>query len=226
MKKTTLIFVCFLTLASSAFSQDEQRKFYVGLAAGGDINHIFSDLKNDEFTQFKNRAAFAFALPVRYEFKDWLALQGELAYVGKSFYVKHNVLFEDGFEDKVNSNYDNYYFQIPIMAQLSVGNKKWRGFLNAGGYVGYLASSRARGHDYLSYFDMSHGNPWEYGILTGLGVRYQKKQWTFFLETRLNLGLSEMECWMEDRHIIYRNTTYIAQIGIMYDILGLIRRKQ
>ncbi|MDD3108674.1 MAG: porin family protein [Alistipes sp.] len=229
MKKTYL----FLTLCLCGLSSiPVSAQWSVGVSGGYTYNKLTtsSDYKYD--LRYKARGGWSIAVPVQYRFFDWLAVQAELSYLQKNY---HQYRGASHFSS-IYCNVRNSYLQIPLMAQFSFGSERVRGFLNAGGYMGFWLRSRAQGvglswdithemEDNKPYssnveFDSRRDRRVELGALVGLGVQYNlSPQIHLQAEARYLYALTDMQ----KNNMLFQfpryNNTFVTQIGIPYTFL-------
>lgn len=228
MKQNLLFFFLFLMLSATAFSQTDKKKVYLGLSMGASINHLHTSTGYRENTFYENGTGFTISVPIRYEFNNWIALQAEPGYIAKNYSLTHNYMYENSLYNIYNNDWINRYIQLPVMAHFSVGGKKLRAFLNAGGFIGYQAGSKIKGSNYLNdrlyaynekfEFDSHRDNRLECGLLAGLGARYDKKQWSAFVEGRFCYGLSDLQKDYMLHKVPRYNNTYVIQAGILFNL--------
>ena len=173
-----------------------EAQWRVGARVG--LTSTFMTTENGYFYdwRYSTNPGFSASVPVRYEFKDWLAVQTELAYVQKNY-----GLWRSGYHEGIGEDLTNHYLSVPILAHFSFGSEKLRGYLDGGFYIGgWLASRREGGqlgtfpvtedgnaapddwdspiYPIISYdekyeFDSRRDNRFEGGALIGVGIEYQ-----------------------------------------------------
>lgn len=146
--------------------------------------------------RYSSNPGLSVSVPVRYDFRDWFAVQAEVAYVQKNY-----GLWRSGHYEETGEDLTNHYLSLPVLAHFSFGPAKLRGYLDAGFYVGgWLAARREGGravtfpltddglaatddwdspvYPTVSYdekyaFDSRRDNRFEGGALVGVGVEWQ-----------------------------------------------------
>ncbi len=146
--------------------------------------------------RYSANVGFSASVPARYDFKDWFAVQAELAYVRKNY-----GLWRSGYYEGMGEDLTNHYLSLPVLAHFSFGSEKLRGYLDAGFYVGGWLAARREGsrlttfpvtedggaapddwnspvypmvdYDEKYAFDSRRDNRFEGGALVGVGVEYQ-----------------------------------------------------
>lgn len=103
------------------------------------------------------------------------------------------------FEAKLLAN----YFQLPVLAKVSFGSDKVKGFINAGPYLGYLLSSSVTGPfgedgaEKTEKVDLSEPsnkealNRMDVGVAAGVGVAIAAGPGDFIIEARYNYGFMD-----------------------------------
>ena len=204
----------------------------VGLHAGYTYNRL--DISSGYMYDYKYvpRGGFTVGVPVRYSFFDWLDVGADLSYVQKN-YEKRRFTNDGMFYTDTH----NHYLQLPLFARFSFGGSKVRGFVSAGGYMGYWLSSRVEGIHALSGmfpgseeeqiwefderlpFDPVRDNRFEAGLMGGAGVLYRMTPGVeLFVEGRYYHGLTDLQKRYQYRRIPRYNGTFALQIGCMFDL--------
>jgi len=130
-------------ISNSPAQVSAQHKVYLGLKTGGSLSKT-------------SRSEYAFPNPARFGLKpkpelgfvahiplnDSLSFQPELLFVKKGYQASRIYNQANG---KANPNsyeeWDNTYFELPLLLKLAVGNKKAKFFFAAGPSFAYWASS-------------------------------------------------------------------------------------
>ncbi|WP_160292046.1 porin family protein [Pedobacter lusitanus] len=226
-----------LVLIGTAFTSRAQ--FSVGLETGINKNTLYTNTGFDAFTQYKSSNGFNIGVPVRYDFNSYIAIQADPQYIQKNY-----KLARTDFYDGVYTNYRNSYVQLPVMAHLSIGDKKLKGFLNLGAYAGYWASSHIKGtqpdifgksnddldqytnllqlkpgvkFDQKYDFDSRRDRRIELGALIGIGIEYElNSRYQIFAETRYYHGLTDLQKNYMIEQVPRYNQTFTGQVGCMY----------
>ncbi|MFI3295570.1 MAG: porin family protein [Rikenellaceae bacterium] len=219
MKKSFLITLFLLFLPFVSYSQ-----LSVGLTAGATHNTMVADAGYYE-RDYNARMGFAVAIPVEYQFNDWLAMRGEVGYIAKNYsWTREYGEFQQ---------YTNSFVQVPLMANFSLKVKEVRLFLSAGGYLGYWAGSCISGQllslfdlqlNYFSgeryEFDSAADNRFDAGLLLGVGAKWNLCDKLSLLgELRMQYGLTDMQKPYMENHFPRYNTTIQLNIGVMYNFL-------
>ena len=217
MKKIALL-VIILGLAGSMSAQ-----WRVGVSAGGDYNLYSINTQYQIDYQYKGMWGASASIFAQYDFLDWLGLRWELEMVQK------NHRFSRTLYSGTNYNTWNTYLQLPVMAQMSFGGKKVRGFVNAGVYAGCWVDSYLKGHIYNTLTDKTEdlNQPYDFyskrdqrvdfGLAGGLGIEYRiTDHWAIHAEGRCYYSfISCAKQYMRIKDYRY-NTTLCMQIGCSY----------
>lgn len=156
-------------------------QWHIGIE-GGYTNNRLARFRTFDYTrQYTARGGFTVALPVRYAFNDWFALQAEVTFLQKNYGLRRI-----GPRAQEYTDYTNSFLEVPLLARFAFGGERLRGFLHAGGYVGWWASSHNRGQRLLDIpegvlmpfdqpvaFDARRDNRFEAGLLAGVGIAYR-----------------------------------------------------
>lgn len=173
---TVLAAFCMVLLPSHLSAQ-----WKVGVNAGYAYNSYSIENNYAYDFHYGGRDGLTVGIPVEYGFFDWFAVRADLTYVQKGFSM----------ERAYNETYRNrcdHYISLPLMARFSFGGEKLRGFLHAGGYVGYWMNSDIEGQELSATvsFDQIHNNEME-----GLFVPYNKKyDFNSIRDNRFEAGLA------------------------------------
>ena len=204
----------------------------MGVQAG--YTHSYLDISSGYMYDYKYKplGGFTVGVPVRYSFFDWLDVQADVSYVQKNYKKQRS-----SFNGLLSTDTHNHYLQLPLFARFSFGGYKVRGFLSAGGYMGYWLSSRVSGIHALSgvfpeskdndiyYFDekmpfnSERDNRFEAGLTGGVGEQYQATpKIQFFVEGRYYHGLTDMQKKYQYGRVPRYNSTIAFQIGCMFNL--------
>lgn len=207
-----------LLLPLSALAQ-----WRIGVTGGPDYNLFSMDKQYMTDYQISGRWGAAIGISGQYSFNDWLALRADLNWTQKN-YRKHRVNLS-----QMDYLYQNDYLQLPVMASLSAGGEKLRGFVNLGVYAGYWLSSQREGRDFnnfgeysMSFSEKVEFNPesderLDFGPVGGIGLEYRvAANWAVQAEARCYYStVSTTRQYMRVKDYRY-NTTFVAQLGVYY----------
>jgi hypothetical protein len=206
--------------------------WYFGLSGGYANNWLYTSTGTRAFTEYKNGDGFEISVPVRYQVTPWFALQGEIQYIQKNYIWSRTEQYSKIYTETTNS-----FVDFPLMAQFSFGGPRLRGFLNAGGYIGFWAAGRRKGteREYTVYvfdidnssfyydfdekyeFDKERDNRFDAGLLCGIGLQYELKPCVVFVEGRFNYGLTDLQKDYQYGLIPRINNTVAVQIGVLFN---------
>ena len=108
------------------------------MSAGYAYNQYSIDTQYAYDFNFDGRSGLTVGIPVEYGILDWLAVRADFVYLQKGYSMQR--AYNQGYRDR-----RDHYLSLPVMARFSFGGEKLRGFLHAGGYMGYWADSRVKG---------------------------------------------------------------------------------
>ena len=136
MKKKKMILVCAMMLSMAVHAQ-----WRVGVTAGTDYNLYTMDKQYETDWQTEGRWGATVGITGQYNVTDWLGVRADLNWTQKNYRHNRERL-------PIDYKYFNNYLQLPVMASLSMGGEKLRGFVNLGVYGGYWLSSHREGYDW------------------------------------------------------------------------------
>lgn len=230
-KKFILFTIIFI---SALFPMSTAAQWKVGAFAGYDYNHYNIDTQYAYDLNFKGRAGVTIGMLGEYVFKDWLGVRAELVYLQKGHIM-------DRLYNETMQKRRDHYLELPVMARFSFGSDKIRGFLHAGGYVGYWMNSRVKGselsltydpdkqieyedanefvdydHDYK--FDKRRDNRFDAGLIGGIGLSYRILPYLEVeAEGRCYYSLTSItKNYMKHSKQPQYNTTITTQVSVKY----------
>jgi hypothetical protein len=232
MCKKTVLTVFLAVLFFPPLAAQDQSPWYIGFAGGYTNNSLYTSTLNRSFTAYENGHGFEFALPVRFRFLPWLAVQAEIQYVQKNYTWKRTESYNGYYAD-----YTNQFLDFPLMAHFSLGGQRLRGFFNAGGYLGVWLSSGRKGVQRGVHpgeggivgiindidfngkveFDSSRDNRFDAGILAGLGVEYNFDTFCLFVEGTFNYGLTDLQKKYMGGLVPRINDTWVVRMGVLFN---------
>jgi hypothetical protein len=218
----------------------EPPHWYIGLASGYTNNSLYTSTAGRPFTEYNNGHGFEIAVPVRYQFNSWFAIQGEIQYIQKNY-----VWQRTGEYDRIKSSVRNSFLDFPFMLNFSLGNEKLRAFTNLGAYAGIWIRSHRKGtlaentidpynpgavyyHDFdeKAEFDKRRDARFDGGLLAGLGVQYAFNPCSVFIEGRYYYGLTDLQQNYSNQLTPRMNSTFNIRLGVLFnsDIFQLFRK--
>lgn len=230
-----IVFLCMFFHISSASAQ-----WKVGVQAGYTHNSLSTASGYAYDRNYDALGGFTVGVPVQYEFVDWFALQTDLSFTQKNYASYRSGMYKD-----IQSDTKNGFMQLPVYAHFSFGGEKLRGFINAGAYVGYWASSKTRGDQFQYFysiidpqakapyhfdgkvpFDSRRDNRFDGGLMTGLGLQYQLTPGIqLLIEGRYYRGLTDLQKNYMRNQIHRYNDTFSLQIGCMFTLGNWYEKK-
>jgi hypothetical protein len=206
--------------------------WYVGLSGGYTNNWLYTSTGNRALTEYNDGPGFEISVPVRYRFASWFALQAEIQYIQKNYIWNRTEQYGRIYTKNINS-----FIDIPLMAHFSFGGPRLRGFLNAGGYIGFWAAGRRKGTEreytvnvfdidnssfYYDFkekyeFNKTRDNRFDAGLLAGIGMQYELEPCVIFIEGRFNYGLTDLQKDYQYGLIPRINDTVAVQIGVLFN---------
>ena len=249
IKSKFLLFAQILFL--STLSIFAKAQFYVGLGAGGNQNHLITNVSNLISTEYVPIDGFNIEIPIEYKVNDWFSLKSSPEFIQKNYQLQRT-----GFYKGVYQLSKNGYLQIPLSAQFSFGGKLLKGYLNLGGYGAYWASSHIKGafanplnspaygtsntafysltvFDYQTpyYFDEKYqfnstkDNRLEFGVYSGLGISYQlESNYKVFTEFKYYDALTDQQKKYQSEQVPRFNETGSVSVGFLYELKAKIHK--
>jgi len=218
MRKNFLLVIAMITMLPLV----AKGQWRVGVNVGADRNHysVATNYQND--VKFQERWGFTMGVAGQYDVMDWLGVRAELDWTQKN-YRRERIIISDQ-----SWNTQNNYLQLPVMASMSFGGQKWRGFCNAGVYGGYWMNSYLKGSDTNSFTDLSYNvnqkyefidekdQRWDFGYVGGIGLEYRfAKKWAAQVEARYYYSVTSANKSNVVKDNRY-NSTLALQAGIFY----------
>jgi len=219
-----LLLVCFASKA----------QFSLGEESGVSKNHLNTNIVNRLFTENINKGGYSIGIPIQFGLCNWLSFQ-----VVPQMTQKNYSFFRIGSFTGVRESFKNWYLQLPLMAKVSYGYKKIKGFLDLGTYGAYWISGRTYGtqpdifhitdslaltgqvetftlSEYnASYsFNQKKDNRFEFGIVTGIGLTYYvTNRLSIFGEVRYYQAVTDHQKRYMFQQIPEYNQTTIFLLG-------------
>lgn len=234
MKQNKWIVTSLLLLAGCLLPDRAAAQWKVGVNAGYAYNQYSIDTQYAYDFNFDGRGGLTVGIPVEYGILDWLAVRADFVYLQKGYSMQR--AYNQGYRDR-----RDHYLSLPVMARFSFGGEKLRGFLHAGGYMGYWADSRVKGtkiswdnliDDFLAdnesfvfapydrryEFISKRDNRFDAGLVGGVGVCYRiHPHIELEAEGRCYYALtSTTKDYMKHTKQPQYNTTFTIQAGVKY----------
>jgi opacity protein-like surface antigen len=215
--------VVLLLMIASLTSKSQVR---LGITGGIDYNIYSINTHYMENWHYEGNGGYTAGIMGQYDFKDWIGLRMELNWAQKNYR-----LYGTGdYLEYTNIETYNNYIQLPVMASVSAGNKRWRGFVILGGYGAWWLNKKQIGaiaclsfdekvpiallNKYTSFSD-ERDNRYDFGLVGGLGIEWQfLQEWGCQVEGRCYYSMtSTQKDYMRIKDPKY-NTTYSLQLTV------------
>ena len=219
------------------FNLSGNAQWKAGVTVGGSCNTLETSSGYFYDRTYHAAGGYAFGAVVQREFKDWLAVGGEVNLLQKNYKMERS-----GFFKALQEQVKNTYLDVPVYAQFSFGGKRLRGFVNLGMYTGVWLGSRRKGKTYSWFsesssdniqgiedffelyaynekvsFDSRRDNRFDWGMLAGAGLRYRVAgRWELAAECRYYRGLGDLQKDYMKGQIPRYNDTFAFTVGVMY----------
>ncbi|MCQ2261409.1 MAG: PorT family protein [Bacteroidales bacterium] len=228
MKKMLLSIIA-ITMCNVLMAQ-----WNVGFTVGCSSNQYDYDTQWAYRLRYENRWGYTAEIPVSYSVNEWLKITSGIAYVEKGFFVENLTTLNDF----LNPNHDSgneierrdCHLSVPVSAEFSFGNDRWRGFCCLGGYASYLMASYFEGyalslsgsfepfHEKRS-FDSEVDNRFELGVVGGAGASYKFSEgWLCVISAKYYYALTDQHKDYQRLRFPAYNRTLAFQIGLVYNI--------
>ena len=224
MKKRLTPLLLAIVMLTAVNVSPVRAQWRAGVTMGRAWNHYSIDKHYMTDWHYEGLWGWTLGATGQYNFNDWLAVRADVNWT-----QKNHRQYRTGYMAATNYDTHNSYLQLPVMASMSFGSQKVRGFLNLGAYGGYWLSSSVNGGfvnffsndayavDESVEFNDDRDQRWDVGFVGGLGVEYSfAKHWAAQVEARCYYStLSTQKDYMQLKDPKY-NTTIGLQAAIYY----------
>jgi hypothetical protein len=175
-------------------------------------NTLYTENGYRPFSQFESGHGFSIGVPVRFVIFDWLAVQSGVEFMQKNYsYIRTD-------NENIYTNYTNSFIEFPILAQFStkLGLEQLRLFASAGIELGVWVNQQRKGSfptlaepgfgddrdktniTYQSFdenvaWNDRKDNRFDASLLAGLGIAYNIKYFSIYIEGRYHYCLTDLE---------------------------------
>lgn len=202
-----------ITVFSILFAQAPRHQ--IGIEGGPSYTNMFG---STIFDLEKGKLGYLAGISYQYNFPKIFSIR-------TGFSIEHKGTFIGTFDDSTGTTIGDAfreinYLSIPILARFSFGKNKFKFFVNAGGYLGFIFDSNVRiltptGYLAPSGFDISR---FDIGATLGGGISYTiGNRINLSLEIRDNLGLYNLTNGYMGIGNAYTNSLY-GLVGVSYNI--------
>ncbi|MGF1635489.1 MAG: porin family protein [Cyclobacteriaceae bacterium] len=217
MKK--LLFLVFTILLSA----ESYGQLYVGLKGGGNVSE--ATFRNNPDYRLKRailRQGFQGGLVLRYVNQNNAGIQAEINYVQKGWNETVDTVVN------VNTRYSRQvdYLEIPVLAHIYLGRKKFRIILDMGPYVGLALNATEFIRNEITQeeisnryvFDRDRDNRIDYGLMAGGGFEKDFKFGTIYAEARYTFGFADFNRDKSEQLELSQNRTISISVGYLYTL--------
>jgi len=197
---------------------DEAEGWYIGLLLGGSSNMLRVSKAPLSGNYYSGNGL---NLDVRggYQFTTWFGIRSGLQLVSKNF--SSDLLYNN---TVYGTYYQNYYLQLPVMADFSVGNNVVRLHGMVGGYCawwmtqmrnGFVYSPKGTtGTGYKQGFESDMDQRWDAGLAGSLALSFRiAPAWQLYFEGNYYYGLTS---FMKADYGKIKNRTATFGMGVTY----------
>lgn len=208
-----ILFFTFLAIEGYA-------QLYVGFKGGGNVSEA-SFRNNPEF-RFKRagfRQGYQGGMVLRYVNQNNAGIQTEINYVQRGWLETVDTVVN------INNRYSRQinYLEIPVLAHIFLGRKKFRIIINMGPYVGLALSAREFNRNEVTgietsnvyVFDRERDNRVDYGLMAGGGFEKDFRFGTIFVESRYTFGFGDFSRIKSSQFEISQNRTICISFGYL-----------
>jgi hypothetical protein len=219
-----------------------EARWYFGAYGGYALNTLWVGMPRAQRTAYHigygDGHGWTIGIPVRFQFFNWFAVQAEPALTAKN-YVYTWASSPDSATYRMDVS--NLFLDFPLTANLSWGFPEigLRVYMETGFYVGLWVSGRRRGtasslthytYDVLDMggsisrpesfseayeFDERRDSRFDGGFVTGLGLQYDLRKLSFFIDARYNLGLADLQKPYYRNFAAQYNDTWTFKTGVL-----------
>lgn len=191
----------------------------VGFTVGCSSNQYDYDTQWAYRLRYENRWGYTAEIPVSYSVNEWFKITSGIAYVEKGFFLMNGVN---------NIERRDCHLSVPVSAEFSFGNDRWRGFCCLGGYASYLMASYFDGGAFSTSYELFHekrsfdsevDNRFELGVVGGAGASYKFSEgWLCVISAKYYYALTDQHKDYQRLRFPAYNRTLAFQIGLVYNI--------
>jgi hypothetical protein len=223
-----------------------ENRWFIGIYGGYTNNTLYTGGAEhlEYFKKYEAGHGLTIALPLRFFVFNWAAVQAEPAFIAKNYTVRQTGEYAGALN--LYDEYTNSFVDFPLMLhfELPVMQSGVSVFANGGGYAGFWAASHRKGRaitmtavqtladwavDYDEYyaFDERYDNRFDAGLLLGLGVQYDFKPVSVFVEWRYNYSLTDLHKQMQRNQVPSMNDTWTVHAGVLFNsnIFNVFKRR-
>lgn len=212
-------------------------QFSIGFEGGASINHLNTNINNRALTKNETQVGYSIGIPFRYRIAKYLSLETAPNLTQK----KYSIVRLDPFKG-VYHTFTNTYLQLPLIAKLTYGKKKFDYCLNIGAYMAYWALGNVNGslpniftvtdsiingqiiekfmlNEYREKytFNKKIDNRLEFGWVAGIGIVYKlNNYYSLFFEGNYYQALTDQQKKYMINQVPQYNQTLVFSIGGMY----------
>jgi hypothetical protein len=212
-------------------------RWFFGVEAAYAHNTLYTETGYRPFSQYVSEHGFSVGVPVRFVIFDWLAVQSGVEFIQKNY----SQIRTDN--DKIYTNYTNSFVEFPLLAQVStkIGTERLRLFASAGVELGVWVLQQRKGSiptlaepgfgddrdktdlAYQSFdetvtWNDTKDNRFDAALIAGLGIAYNLKTCTVYIEGRYLYGLTDLEKSYQRNQAPRINDTITVGAGILFNL--------
>jgi len=210
--------------------------WYIGVEGAYAYNTLSSSTGYRRDMEYKGGNGFEVGIPVRFAIFQWLAVQSGVQFIQKNYSLVRTS------DVNVYYKWTNSFLEFPLLAQGSFGfgSGKLRLFASAGVELGVWLVQHEKGsfnivevpgygdprnggsyygtYDLTADWDGKKDNRFDAALLAGLGVQYNFKPCTAYIEGRFYYGLTDLEKkYQQKDQVPHRNDTVVVSAGVLFN---------
>ncbi len=214
--KISILTVC---MFSTFFTYAQVTKCSIGIEAGPTLRNLRLNDVIDNYN--KTTLGYSGAISFQYNFNEFIALHTAIGYEKKGTKTKASIVDFSGNVLEVDDATRNLkYITLPVMLRASFG-KKIKFFINAGPYFSYLLEEKDKIKTSEGIWNLTYtknDKRFDGGVSAGAGGMLPVgNRFSFSLEVRSNLGLSDVNKNKTTNYGAVKNNTTNFLVGFVYN---------
>jgi hypothetical protein len=228
MGRVASLSVLFLTVFACA------EGFFFGGELALTVNTLRSSTGYRETTSYGSQGGASVGIPLLYQFESGFALGTGVLYVTKNYNFGRTGEKNSFDSDVLRGVWTNGFVEAPLFVRYSLGTRQVRGFVDAGGFVGWWTSSHRKGmamgmslntyNETVSFypydedvsFDHQRDNRLQAGLLMGGGIAIRVGPCDLFADVRWTYGLTDLQKNYQQNLVARYNNTVFLQTGVLF----------
>lgn len=162
----------------AALDNEDARGAYLGILLGDSRNQLRVEKINGLSGTWYTAHGIDAQLLLGYQFNRWFGIRTAAQFINKNYATNLTIN-----KKEYETTYNNFYLQLPVLMDFSVGSRNTRLHLMLGGYYGYWMTQYRRGYiyspngttgiGYKSGFEEGYNEHIDAGAAAGLGLTFR-----------------------------------------------------